>query len=108
VITFETNVRIDRPVEEVFAHVSEPLNFPHWNSAVETTRKTSAGERRRRLQVVTERELPTSPRCSARDRHAAKPAAHLHFQAALNARPGRTGCGTSSARRYSVVPAQPW
>ena len=32
-ITFETLVRIERPVEEVFAYLAEPLNFPRWNSA---------------------------------------------------------------------------
>jgi uncharacterized protein YndB with AHSA1/START domain len=44
VIAFDTEVRIDRPVEEVFAYVSDPLNFPRWNSAVEAVRKTSAGQ----------------------------------------------------------------
>jgi uncharacterized protein YndB with AHSA1/START domain len=59
VITFETNVRIDRPVEEVFAYVSEPLNLPRWNSAVETMRKTSAGEAGVVSRYVMERELPS-------------------------------------------------
>jgi uncharacterized protein YndB with AHSA1/START domain len=40
-ITFETDVQIARPLEEVFAYVSEPLNFPRWNSAVEVVRETS-------------------------------------------------------------------
>jgi uncharacterized protein YndB with AHSA1/START domain len=40
VITLETDVRIARPLEEVFAYVSEPLNFPDWNSAVQTVRNT--------------------------------------------------------------------
>jgi uncharacterized protein YndB with AHSA1/START domain len=34
VINFEASVRIDRPVEDVFAFVSDPLLFPRWNSAV--------------------------------------------------------------------------
>jgi uncharacterized protein YndB with AHSA1/START domain len=38
VITFETSVRIKRPIEEVFSYVSDPLNFPRWNSAVEAVR----------------------------------------------------------------------
>lgn len=33
-IGFETSVRIERPIEEVFALVSDPLQFPLWNSAV--------------------------------------------------------------------------
>jgi uncharacterized protein YndB with AHSA1/START domain len=44
VIRFETSVRIERPVEEVFTYVSDPENFSRWNSAVRTVRKTSAGE----------------------------------------------------------------
>lgn len=52
-ITFETATRIERPVEEVFAYVSNPLNFPRWNSAVQAVRETSAGE------YSLERELPT-------------------------------------------------
>lgn len=43
-ITFETHVRIHQPIEEVFAYVSDPLNFPRWNSAVQAVRKTSTGE----------------------------------------------------------------
>jgi uncharacterized protein YndB with AHSA1/START domain len=44
VIAFETEVRIDRPIEEVFAYVADPHNFPHWNSAVQAVRSTPAGE----------------------------------------------------------------
>jgi uncharacterized protein YndB with AHSA1/START domain len=40
VIRFETSVQIARPVEEVFAYVSEPENFSRWNSAVRTVRRT--------------------------------------------------------------------
>ena len=43
-IAFETEVRIRRPAEEVFAYVAEPLNFPQWNSAVQAVRKTSGRE----------------------------------------------------------------
>ena len=57
-ITFETDVRIGRPLEEVFAYISEPLNFPHWNSAVRTVRKTSAGGDGAGSTYVMERELP--------------------------------------------------
>ena len=58
-ITFETDVRIDRPIDEVFAYVSEPLNFLDWNSAVQAVCKTSAGEDGERSTYVMERELPT-------------------------------------------------
>jgi len=43
VIAFESAVRIERPLEDVFAYVSDPLNFPRWNSAVQTVRRTSVG-----------------------------------------------------------------
>jgi uncharacterized protein YndB with AHSA1/START domain len=59
VIAFETDVHIARPLEEVFAYVSEPLNFPDWNSAVQTVRRTSAGDTRVGSTYLMERELPT-------------------------------------------------
>jgi uncharacterized protein YndB with AHSA1/START domain len=59
VIAFATDVRIDRPIEEVFAYVSDPLNFPRWNSAVQAVRKTSAGENGLASTYSMERELPT-------------------------------------------------
>jgi uncharacterized protein YndB with AHSA1/START domain len=59
VIAFETQVRIDRPIAEVFAYVSDPLNFPRWNSAVRTVRKSSAGENGVPSTFSMERELPT-------------------------------------------------
>ena len=37
-ITFDTSVRIERPVDEVFAFVSDPLQLPRWNSAVQVVR----------------------------------------------------------------------
>lgn len=40
-ISFETSVRIQRPIEEVFAFVSDPLLFPRWNSAVQAVHVTS-------------------------------------------------------------------
>jgi uncharacterized protein YndB with AHSA1/START domain len=44
VITFETEVRIARPLEVVYAYVAEPENLPPWNSAVQAVRKTSPGD----------------------------------------------------------------
>jgi uncharacterized protein YndB with AHSA1/START domain len=58
VITFETEVRIDRAVEEVFAYVSDPLNLPRWNSAVQAVRKTSAGQSGVGSTYSMERALP--------------------------------------------------
>jgi uncharacterized protein YndB with AHSA1/START domain len=54
VIAFEADVRIGRPVEEVFTYVSNPGNFPHWNSAVSAVREREPGS-----TYVMERQLPT-------------------------------------------------
>jgi uncharacterized protein YndB with AHSA1/START domain len=56
VIAFEADVRIGRPVEEVFTYVSNPGNFPHWNSAVSAVREREPGS-----TYVMERQLPTGP-----------------------------------------------
>ncbi len=58
-IAFATDVRIDRPIEQVFAYVAEPLNFPRWNSAVQAVRKTSAGQTGVGSAYSIERGLPT-------------------------------------------------
>ena len=58
-IGFETRARIDRPVEEVFAYVSDPLNFPRWNSAVQAVHETSAGENGVASTYTMERTLST-------------------------------------------------
>jgi uncharacterized protein YndB with AHSA1/START domain len=59
VITFETSVRIRRPIEEVFSYVADPLTFPRWNSAVEAVRKTSAAENGVASTYSIERALPS-------------------------------------------------
>jgi ligand-binding SRPBCC domain-containing protein len=59
VIAFDTDVHIDRPLEEVFAYVSDPLNLPVWNSAVQAVNKTSAGQNDVASTYSLERELPT-------------------------------------------------
>jgi uncharacterized protein YndB with AHSA1/START domain len=43
---FQTSVRIARPIEAVFAYVSDPLRLPRWNSAVGsvTSASSPAGE----------------------------------------------------------------
>ena len=43
----------------MFAYVSDPLTYPHWNSAVATVRKTSSGEDGVGSTYLMERELPT-------------------------------------------------
>jgi uncharacterized protein YndB with AHSA1/START domain len=59
VIAFETEVGIDRPVEEVFAYVSEPRNLRAWNSAVRDVRPISAAANGSGSTYMMERELPS-------------------------------------------------
>lgn len=56
---FETSVLIERPLEDVFGYVSDPLNFPRWNSAVQDVRASAAGEGAVPSTYVMERTLPT-------------------------------------------------
>jgi uncharacterized protein YndB with AHSA1/START domain len=53
---FETSVRIERAVDEVFDYVSEPRNFPRWNSAVQAMSVTS-GDGSPGSTYLMEREL---------------------------------------------------
>jgi uncharacterized membrane protein len=52
-IRFESDVRIRRPLEEVYSYLSEPLNLPQWNSAVQVVHRSSSGT------YAMERTLPT-------------------------------------------------
>jgi carbon monoxide dehydrogenase subunit G len=56
-VEFETEVRIDRPVQEVFDYVSDPRNFAQWNSAVQAVRSTG-GEGEPGSTYLMERDLP--------------------------------------------------
>ena len=58
-ITFQTSVRIQRPIDEVFAFVSDPLNFPRWNSAVQTVHGTSGQSGGPGSTYSMQRQLPT-------------------------------------------------
>lgn len=42
-IEFTNTIDINRPVDEVFAYVSDLEHTPEWNWAISETRKTSAG-----------------------------------------------------------------
>lgn len=71
--SFKTSVRIRRPIEHVFAYVSEPLNFPHWNSAVRAIEKTRGPGSEVGSTYAMERELP-----SGRARNELEVFAHEH------------------------------
>ena len=57
-MNFETHVRIRRPIEDVFAYLSDPANFPDWNSAVHAVRTTSETPKDAGSTYSMERELP--------------------------------------------------
>jgi uncharacterized protein YndB with AHSA1/START domain len=59
VISFETSVRIERPVEEVFAFVSDPLLFTQWNSAVQAVHGTSGETGELGSTYSMQRQIPT-------------------------------------------------
>ncbi len=56
--TFETSVRIRRPIDEVFDFVADPLNLRHWNSAVRAVWKTRGQESEAGSTYSMERDLP--------------------------------------------------
>ena len=58
-IAFESEVGIDRPVEEVFAYVSDPRNFHSWNSAVRDVRPSSTAANGPGSTYTMKRQLPT-------------------------------------------------
>jgi hypothetical protein len=61
VITFTAEVRVERAIEEVFVYVSDPLNFPRWNSAVRAVRMISGPRGDVGATYSIERELPGGP-----------------------------------------------
>jgi hypothetical protein len=58
VISFETSVRVERTVDEVFDFVSDPLLFPRWNSAVQAVNSTSGVRGEVGSTYSMRRELP--------------------------------------------------
>jgi uncharacterized protein YndB with AHSA1/START domain len=58
-VKFETSVRIERSVDEVFDYVSDPRNFPAWNSAVQSVRETAPGREGVGATYSMVRELPS-------------------------------------------------
>lgn len=98
---FETSVRIERPVDEVFDYVSDPRNFPRWNSAVQAVSVTS-GEGDSGSTYLMERELPgggaqnelrssTATAHRVRDTHHVRPDS-LRLPLPIRLRRGHDGC----------------
>jgi carbon monoxide dehydrogenase subunit G len=59
VISFETSVRVERPIEDVFGFVSDPTRFPLWNSAVQAVQVASGETGALGSTYSMQRELPT-------------------------------------------------
>jgi carbon monoxide dehydrogenase subunit G len=57
-VNFETSIRIERPLQEVFDYASDPLTFPAWNSAVQSVAETSPGRDGVGATYVMHRQLP--------------------------------------------------
>ena len=81
----QTSVNIERPVEEVFAYVSDPRNLPAWNSAVQAVRPTSPATNGVGSTYSMKRQLPTgrrptSSRSSPASRHASSRSARRRGQ----------------------------
>jgi carbon monoxide dehydrogenase subunit G len=58
-IAFQTSVHVARPIEEVFAFVSDPTRFPSWNSAVTSVAADSSRAGELSSTYAMRRELPS-------------------------------------------------
>jgi hypothetical protein len=103
VISFETEVRIERPIDEVFAYVSEPLNFPRWNSAVRTVRPTPAHGNGVGASYVMERELPIGPAINELDVEASEAPREFAIRSTAGPTPFLYRYGFSSENGETVV-----
>ena len=57
-VAFQTSARIMRSAHELFAYVADPLQFPHWNSAVGSVRSTSTHPGEVGSTFLMQREIP--------------------------------------------------
>jgi uncharacterized membrane protein len=55
---FETAVSIERAIDVVFAYLADPLNMPHWYSAVQSVHSLSGAEGQVGSTYVMQRQLP--------------------------------------------------
>lgn len=58
----DQTVRIHRPVDAVFAYVTDPSNLPAWDADIRTARQLSSGPLRVGSQIEIERTVPPSRR----------------------------------------------
>lgn len=81
------SARINRPIEEVFSYVSDPLNLPRWTSAVRTVRKTADGGERAASTYVMERDLPSGRAVNQLDVLASEPPSEFVLRASAGPTP---------------------
>jgi uncharacterized protein YndB with AHSA1/START domain len=88
VATFENTVVITRPIEEVFAFLSDLENVPKWNYAIVETRKVSEGPVG---QGTVYRQVRSVPNRSEErlEVTALTPPSHLEIQGQLGPFPSR-------------------
>jgi uncharacterized protein YndB with AHSA1/START domain len=104
VIALKTGIRIERPLDEVFAYVSEPRNLPQWNSAVRSVRQISrddAGALGSSYRM--ERELPTGKAVNTLEVVALKRPAEFAMRTTSGPTPFRYQFRFSSEGRATIV-----
>ena len=76
-IALQTSIGIERPIEDVFAYVSDPRNLPAWNSAVQAVRPTSPASHSLDSTFSMRRQLPTGPATNRARGHRPRAATRL-------------------------------
>jgi uncharacterized protein YndB with AHSA1/START domain len=56
---FATSVRIGVPIEVVYAYLADPLNLPHWNSAVQAVQPAPGSDAETGSTYTMDRALPS-------------------------------------------------
>jgi hypothetical protein len=99
-IVFQTRVGIERPIEEVFAYVSDPGNFPVLERGRPGRTPDVRGSEQRRLDLRDQRQLPSG-------------AATNQLEIAKGEQPHEFAIGTTAGPtpflyRYTFGPAWVW
>jgi hypothetical protein len=100
---FTTSVRIRRPGDDVYAFVSDPLNFPRWNSAVRTVRKIGEADGEVGSTYTMERDLPSGAAQNELEIFAREPAGEFGIRTTSGPTPFSYRYGFSAANGSTVV-----
>ena len=95
-IALQTSIGIERPIEDVFAYVSDPRNLPAWNSAVQAVRPTSPASHSLDSTFSMRRQLPTGPATNQLEVTAREPPRDFAIRTTTPGRPasGPRECST--------------